>query len=178
MNKIIIVSTTLFFAMMLTTCKKYPEGGFVHQTNKHLFGGLDIGDNKEWDLELFEVNGIDSTNYIFNSSSVVDFKKNFIKFRLIENKSKISLYGYTFIYFLQGSINEKEKAMYIYTPAINSNEVKTQCKIIDNINYCCRNIFTPENNFSDPKWSIKMLTKKKMVISKQLKNSYKIILTH
>ena len=89
--------------VFMTTCKKYPEGGFTKRGPKNIFG--------TWRLTLYEVDGIDSTELInYNNDErykQIDVKKEqtkyspnfYIKafaassnvFRFQDNNTKISL---------------------------------------------------------------------------------------
>ncbi len=68
----------LVISLLFTACKKYPDGGFVDQTRKHLFGGHNVGNCKTRKLKLYEVNGIESTYLIQGASSIPDFYEKFV----------------------------------------------------------------------------------------------------
>ena len=168
----IIVLGFLFFS--LTTCKKYPDGGFVNQTRKHLFGGNDVGDNKTWKLKLYEVNGIDSTYLIQGAASIPDFYEKFVTFELTERKS-ISCKVNTFLYTYNTEVDNVYKKIGFGMKF--SKEDTTQCKLKDNKLYCHRNIFFPEFQNKAPNWSIVKLKKDELILALEFNNSYKIILT-
>ncbi len=46
----------LLLGVLVTSCKKYPEGGFTKRGPKNIIG--------TWKLTLYAVNGIDSTELI------------------------------------------------------------------------------------------------------------------
>lgn len=167
----------IFLLFALSTCKKYPEGGFVNQTRKHLFGGNDAGDSKTWKLKLYEVNGIDSTYLIQGANSIPDFYEKFMTFTY-EGKDPSPTYtANTFLYQYGGVFDDTEKQLTLgYDP---SPKDSTQCKTVDGTRYCCRNLFYPEYNYYGKKWDIKKLTKKECVLEStfKLKNSYRIILS-
>ena len=56
--------TLLFAGLLIMGCKKYPEGGYYKNASK-IFSSRE-GSN--WDLIKYEVNGIDSTNFIVSNS--------------------------------------------------------------------------------------------------------------
>jgi len=163
--------------LLFTTCKKYPEGGFVNQTRKHLFGGNDVGDSKTWKLKLYEVNGIDSTYLIQGANNIPDFYGKFVTF-IYEGKDPSPVFSAkTFAYEYGGVFDKLEKEITLgYDP---NPKDSTQCKNIQNSTYCVRNLLFPEYNQYGKKWSIKKLTKKECILESnfKLKNSYKIILT-
>lgn len=170
---LILTSSILFFS----TCKKYPEGGFVNQTRKHLFGGNHVGDSKTWKLKLYEVNGIDSTYLIQGANSIPDFYEKFVTFTYNGKDPSPTYSANTFTYEYGGVFDKLEKEITLgYDP---NPKDSTQCKIIDNNTYCVRNLLFPEYNQYGKKWVIKKLTKKECVLESTLKlqNIYKIILT-
>lgn len=162
--------------IILCTCKKYPDGGFVNQTRKHLFGGNDVGDSKTWKLKLYEVNGIDSTYLIQGANSIPDFYEKFVTFKLTDKKY-ISSEANTFTYRYTSSVSKayKEINFALYDIDWTHND-SIQCEKIGNIYYCTRNIFIPDASKRATSWNINKLTKYELSINLSLKNSYKIIL--
>jgi len=162
----------------LSTCKKYDEGGYVHKRIKNLFGKNDDGAKKSWKLKLYEVNGIDSTQLIQGVDKYIDDSNNFIKFSIGQSKSK-DYFANTIVYNLLISVDKKAKLLSIgsgLNDVIHSND-STQCFLESNTIICQRNIFNPEKNrFAE--WEIKKLTSDELIITKQLNNNYKIILTN
>ncbi|MDP1802450.1 MAG: hypothetical protein Q8L81_13915 [Bacteroidota bacterium] len=159
------ISLILLFALSFNTCKKYDEGGLVKQTCKHLFGGHKAGNSKTWKLKLYEVNGIDSTNLIQGSNF-----DNFITFKYVQSEPSIEYRATTSFQNYSGTVSEK-KILIAYDWDTHNDSI--QC----NNNYCQRNILFPEFLNLNPRWEIKKLTSKEFIISIDLKNSYKIILT-
>lgn len=93
---ILIYAVTL----ILTTCKKYPEGGWSNMAKRHLFGGTKAGSSKTWHLSKYEVNGIDSTMYITPGNGYTSFANDeytFVIDKVLENymyaRSKVYIYG-------------------------------------------------------------------------------------
>jgi hypothetical protein len=165
--------------LSLSTCKKYPEGGFVKQTCKHLFGSNKIGSNKTWKLKKYEVNGIDSTYLIQGANSIPDFYEKFVTFKYSIFEVSPKFEATTFLWKFKGTVDDLEKKLNIGLFQNPTKEDSIQCKIIDNINYCNRNILAPELNSVGKKWYIKKLTRTELVIETNwnLKNNYKITLT-
>lgn len=172
---IILFGLALFFT--LSTCKKYPDGGFVNQTRKHLFGGNDVGDSKTWKLKLYEVNGIDSTYLIQGANSIPDFYDKFVTFTYEGKEVSMKYSAKTFTNKYTGSIGITYKEIGINYDWTN-HEDSSQCKLINNINYCERNILFPEFLQRNATWSIKKLTKRELIITDDRENFYKIILVH
>ncbi|MBA3665341.1 MAG: hypothetical protein H0W61_14175 [Bacteroidetes bacterium] len=171
--KYISIAVVLFF---LTACHKYPEGGFVFQRIKHLFGDNKDMAHKGWKLKLYEVNGIDSTEMIKGRNLSSDGEGNFIVFSIAWAHSRTYFAG-TYVYHYTMSIDKKAKLFSIGSE-LNANDNDTsQCFIRNNILTCQRNIFNPERNRAT-EWSIRKLTKTKLIITKSLVNTYKIVLTH
>lgn len=165
----------IFLLFALSTCKKYPEGGFINQTRKHLFGGNDAGDSKTWKLKLYEVNGIDSTYLIQGANSIPDFYEKFVTFHYNGSDPSIKHTTNTYTQNYSGYVDGKGRDI-LFAYDWVAHEDSTQCKKIDNILCCQRNILFPEFLKRNPVWKISKLTKREMIISIELNNSYKIIL--
>ena len=180
MRKLHVMFGALSFILALNSCKKYPDGGFVNQTRKHLFGGNKVGDHKTWKLKRYEVNGIDSTYLIQGANSIPDFYDQFITFTYSQKGDPSLQYqANTFLYDYQGRLDDVYKQLtlaVLHRPLTKDDSA--QCKIISGTYYCSRNLFYPEFNNSNKIWDIKKLTKKECVLETtfKLKNSYKIIL--
>jgi hypothetical protein len=162
--------------LSLSTCKKYPEGGFVKQTCKHLFGSNKVGSSKTWKLKRYEVNGIDSTYLIQGANSIPDFYEKFVTFKLTKEDVTPKFAANTFLHNYAGTIGKAYKIM-LFAYDWKTQEDSIQCKTINNIQYCQRNIFFPEFLTRNPEWNIKKLTSKELILSVTLKNTYKITLT-
>jgi hypothetical protein len=167
--------------LLFTSCKKYPEGGFVNQTRKHLFGGNHVGDSKTWKLKLYEVNGIDSTYLIQGASSIPDFYEKFVTFTYSQKGDPSLQYqANTYLYDYQGRFGKTYKQLSLaikHEPL--TKEDSLQCATVFGIRYCSRNLFYPEFNNYAKLWDIKKLTKKECILEStfKLKNSYRIILS-
>ncbi len=175
-NKFIIITIGLLFALLFNTCKKYPDGGYVNQTCKNLFGGSKAGNSKTWKLKYYEVNGIDSTNAIQGPNNIPDFFDKFVTFTFDRADPSPKFTATSYIQNYSGSIAITDKVMVI-GGYWTTHEDSVQCKVVNNQTYCQRNIFKPEFAFRGPYWDIKMLTKTKLVITTQLNNFYKITLS-
>ena len=160
-----------------TACKKYPEGGFVNQTRKHLFGGNKVGDHKTWKLKRYEVNGIDSTYLIQGANSIPNFYDQFVTFTYKGREVSDKYDASTYIQNYSGTMIKKGTDLLIAYNWINKED-SMQCKIINNQRFCQRNIFFPEFLKRNPAWQIKKLTREELILSIQLTNSYKIILSN
>lgn len=154
----------------LSSCKKYPEGGFVNQTRKHLFGGNDVGDSKTWKLKRYEVNGIDSTELIRNGSTS-DFYD--ITFKLTDKKYK-DFEANTLFQKYRGSIGSKFNITFYDIDLTRQDSV--QCKQLNNSIVCYRNIYIPEVNIKNREWNIEKITTNELIISKSVSNQYRITL--
>lgn len=169
----------LFFATIiitLSTCKKYPDGGLVSLTYKHLFGGRKDAIKKTWELNAYIVNGIDSTNLIAGAQDIPNFKKNFADFVVSDWRTKHFMV-YRFLYSNSIEINKTEKTLK-FTSSLNAyftQNDSSQCFTNNNTMYCERNILTPEKNKTTT-WNINKLTKNKLELTANLENNYKIIL--
>lgn len=163
-------------SFILVTCKKYDEGGFVKQTNRHLFGHNKSGSNKTWKLKLYEVNGIDSTYIIPGNGSVLDYYNKFITFKILSNENDSYSANNSF-YNYSVNIDRAYKKLLIGPIRTINIEDSTQCYSINSNTVCVRNIFFPEVDAKTFLWKIIKLTKNEFILTIELKNSYKIILT-
>jgi hypothetical protein len=165
--------------LSLSTCKKYPEGGFVKQTCKHLFGSNKVGSSKTWKLKRYEVNGIDSTYLIQGANSIPDFYEKFVTFKFKDNDGSPHIESKTFTYEYGGSVDDTNKQLLIGMKNPTTPLDSSQCKIINSQTYCVRNLLYPEYNSYGKLWNIKKLTKSELIIETNwnLKNNYKITLT-
>ena len=160
------LSIFLLIIVALTTCKKYPEGGFVNQTRKHLFGGHNVGDSKTWKLKLYEVNGIDST-YLIRNSATPDFYD--ITFEMT-NKKYSNFTANTVFQKYTGSVGETFNITFYDIELTQQDSI--QCKST----ICYRNIFIPELGTKNRGWNVEKLTSTEIIINKSINNSYRIIL--
>lgn len=146
---IIIVSVCLF------NCKKYPEGGCERRGPKNIVG--------DWKLALYEVNGVDSTNLInYNGNDgykTIRIYKNVGVFQ-IDQKSSIGN---------SASFTNNNTKIRINGGLVNNGQ---KCILDAGINYCYRLFFTPES--STIEWEIQKLTKNELIITTNIKNTYKI----
>lgn len=173
-NKYIIITLGLLFAMLFNTCKKYPEGGLVYSRIKNLFGKSKGLSKKSWKLNLYEVNNIDSTNLIQGSVLSPSSNGDFIIF---ENDKDNSQYSWTAVYFYSTGVDKEAKLLSFGSLLSANNNDTSQCFLKNNVSVCQRNIFNPERN-KWLEWDIRKLTETELIITKQLINNYKIILTH
>lgn len=157
----------LFFCLIiLSTCKKYDEGGYIYKTNKSLFGSSKIGSKKTWKLESYIVNGIDSTELIFGRDL---FDK--IVFEIFNKEGTPSHRTVAGNYNYSGYFSAKDKLI-LFSFDFKNYFDSIQC----NNGICQRNIFFPEILPRNPQWHITKLTKDDFIINFSSKNDYKIIL--
>ncbi|MBL7911883.1 MAG: hypothetical protein JNJ41_12570 [Bacteroidia bacterium] len=168
------ISLILLFALIFNTCKKYPEGGFVYNRIKHLFGKNKDHSEKLWKLKLYEVNGIDSTTLFQGADKYLNSSHDFVRFHISEAHAR-NYSTQIFLYNYSVDIDKDAKLMSMGTDLGYYNNDSSQCFLKGNITVCQRNIFNPEKNkFCE--WDIRKITKDEVIITKQLTNNYKIIL--
>lgn len=167
MIKLIKIAVLVICILLLPTCKKYDEGGFKRQTCKNLFGANKVGSKKTWKLKKYEVNGIDSTNFIQGSIffQTITFEF-FTKEGTPQHKTQSGNYNYS------GYVSSNTNTILFAFDFKNKND-SIQCPN----NNCQRNIFFPEFFQRNPQWLILKLTKKEFIITTSAINSYRIILT-
>ena len=167
MKKILLNILLLFLLFTLSTCKKYPDGGFTRQGPKTF-----ITDKAGvWQLALYEVNGIDSTFLLPEGTEVDQYYSTFMtcsKYSKYEKKGYYYCTASMFIYDL--SFQNKNRLM-AFTP--KNNKYCIPFKTFTN--FCFRELLCPES-FSTTIWEIEKLRDKECVIRTNLKNTYKIIL--
>lgn len=157
----------LFFLviMFFTTCKKYPEGGF----RKYAHNGLINETGKFWKLDLYEVNGIDSTNQVAVLANLPDYKEKFLHFWTIKQRyfrydfADCHSWKYKFQF-----INDNKQI--IFFTGYTNNE--TTCIVTSN--GCERNVLNPEGKITE--WNIEKLQKNELKLTSNQNNSYKLIL--
>lgn len=160
---LIFISTLLLF-----NCKKYPEGGYHFNFLKNLEG--------QWNLKLYEVNGIDSTYLTQGSNSITNYTRSFAEFAIAHSGKRADIrlknhyHGYTVTFN-----NKKRDMLGVHDDGDRSNFDSIGC-LIPNSQQCQRNIFIPNNNQSFT-WKIEKLTKSELILSSSQNNSYKIKLS-
>ncbi len=161
---------------VFTTCQKYPDGGLVDDTIINLFGkNIDLS-SKQWTLNTYEVNGIDSTNLIMGANTIPNFRENFIKFYISNAKGRI-YYADTYLYHNVIYFENGKETITIGSGQndLNYKNDTLQCFVKNLVLTCERNILNPEKN-KYCTWSIKKLTSSEFIIGMQLVNNYRIIL--
>lgn len=153
MKTFLLLLITVF---LFTTCKKYPEGGYLKQSQKHILGN--------WKLDLYEVNGIDSTNLIdFNGSD--DYKSITI--------SELKTTNTTHTLRIDGKVGIGFRFVDKYMSLFFSSSYSSKyCPTIQGSIGCYRIIYSPEAG--DVTWYISKLTKNELMLKTNLKNSYTI----
>ncbi len=159
-NYIKYVLVLISLITLFTTCKKYPEGGYIKKNNKRLIG--------KWKLTLYEVNGIDSTNLI-NYMGDEGYKD--VVFLDNANDFSIDYDGYQ---GGTGYLVDNNKQFEFYGGGINKS-----CIFYNNTNYCYKAYLTPEvvSGKVSTKWEILKLTKKELKLRFSGTNNYLLILT-
>ena len=136
----------------------------------HLFGGHKVGNSKTWKLKLYEVNGIDSTDLIRNSTTA-DFYD--MTFELTDKKYK-SFEANTVFQKYRGSVGETFNITFYDIDLTKEDSI--QCKQLNNSTICYRNIYIPEIGTKNREWNIEKLTANELIINKSISNFYRIIL--
>lgn len=159
-NYIKYVLVLISLITLFTTCKKYPEGGYIKKNYKRLIG--------KWKLTLYEVNGIDSTNLINYVGN--DLYKDVI---FLDNSNSLTV-DYQGYIGKSCNIVDSKKNIQFDGGGINKN-----CYQYNSTNYCYRSYLTPEINVNvgSTKWKILKLTAKEMKLSFSKTNHYTLILT-
>lgn len=158
MKQLLIIA--LGCLVLLTTCKKYPEGGYVSRGD-NLIAGM-------WTLKLYEVNGIDSTDLINYNND--DKYKECTFNRYTKNlwfQGKMG--GVIITTYMSDSHKTLEAQASDYYGGYYSSKI---CKS----SYCFRPYLQPEK-VEYFRWQIQKLTKKELILTASYTNSYKIILT-
>jgi hypothetical protein len=166
----------------ITTCKKYPEGGWSNMAKRHLFGGTKAGSSKTWHLSKYEVNGIDSTMYITPGNGYTSFENDEYTFfidKVLENYmgARSKVYRYSVNWGGRKTVFETaKKNIEIGVSGTGTSSLTTsQCGLAG----CERKIFNPNFKNALRIWSIKKLTSTSLVLVTEDSGSlYKIILKH
>ncbi len=150
----------------LSTCKKYPDGGFTKQGPKTF-----ITDKAgAWQLALYEVNGIDSTTLLIGASNINNYYGFFLTSSQYNcgGKDKCLKAGIPLFSYEVNFINNNKEIRFI------SELGQTYCFSYMTSTVCLRNVICPEQLSTT--WEIIKLRDKECVLTTQLNNSYKIIL--
>ncbi|MBA2610839.1 MAG: hypothetical protein H0U95_02635 [Bacteroidetes bacterium] len=150
-------------------CKKYPEGDFRKQGPKTF-----ITDKKAlWSLALYEVNGIDSTYLIQTPLTSGNFYKGFLSSTYPDKKEYGKLIFCSNHNYSYGTrfINKNSEISFI-----TARGGPDQCINSQSGTSCQRNIFNPEG-IAEIIFKIQKLKDKECILTCQLTNNYKIILT-
>lgn len=156
MNRSILILCSVI--ILLTSCKKYPGGGFTKRGPKNITG--------IWKLSLYEVNGVDSTDLI-NYNGDDRYKT----IKIYEENTKYNPHLYITPFGGSESVlkfknNNTKLNIYINGPysggkGCGGNPVT-----------CFREIFCPEKD--DNEWEIIKLNKKEIILISSQINSYRI----
>lgn len=157
----------LLFAclVLLTTCKKYHDGGYHFNAFKHLEG--------QWKLKLYEVDGIDSTMLTQGATTIPDYQEEFARFPMLHTgkRREIKLENHYRDY--EVTMGNKKRSIISVTNSNNSNFDPSGC-LLYNSQKCQRDVFNPTND-SYFNWKIDKLTKNELVLV-SLSYNYKLIL--
>jgi hypothetical protein len=155
----------VLITIVISTCKKYDEGGWSNVAIKHLFGNNKDGSQKVWHFKSYQVNGIDSTWFILSGNGVTQFQNDEITFKINSARnhdyfmiSKVHNYGFYF--------SDKKRTLNTGNPQAE------QC--LQNV--CERNIFLPEFETKICEWKIIKLTNKTFIVEGNFNKHYKLIL--
>lgn len=157
----ILLATLILF----TTCKKYPGGGKHSQFFKNLEG--------QWKLQLYEVDGIDSTNLTQGSNSIANYLDKFATFPMVHTGKRTQIHLQNHYRNYTVSFNNKKREILGLEDLNTANFDSSGCLLYDS-QMCQRNIFNPKNEkyFN---WKIEKLTKTELILLSTIYN-YKIIL--
>src|SRR5574343_1614751 len=142
---ILLIFPSLIF---LTTCKKYPEGGFTMRGPKML-----LKHNGAWKLTLYEVNGIDSTELI-NYNGDENYKN--VSFYKEDTHYNPNLYAANYPHFSYLIKFENDNKLLNFQ-SYDQSSTKFCYSNNQIYNGCYRLFFCPENKIID--WEIIKLTK-------------------
>lgn len=78
--------------MLFTGCKKYPEGGLY--SNKRAVFSQNMRGAEFWDIELYEVDGVDSTDLIVSNNDA-SLRKRYVRFFKYGHDNYCSGTGFT-----------------------------------------------------------------------------------
>lgn len=78
--------------MLFTGCKKYPEGGLY--SNKRAVFSQNMRGAEFWDIELYEVDGVDSTDLIVSNNDASK-RKGYVRFFKYGHDNYCSGTGFT-----------------------------------------------------------------------------------
>jgi hypothetical protein len=164
-NKIYIL--LFIIGLSYSSCKKYSDGGFYKQGPKTFINYK----KAQWKLSLYEVNGVDST-YLIQTPMVSgnDFYKDFLYCNYINKKENNDLYANNHNYNYLIKFTNKNAQISFENGAIS------QCLNTSTGVSCQRNIFNPEGT-NKVLFTILKLKDNECILTTQLNNSYKIILT-
>jgi hypothetical protein len=155
-HKIFISVFIISCGLLFTTCKKYPEGGTEKDGQKNLIN--------KWQLTLYEVDGIDSTNLI-NYNGNENYKQlTFTPAQALSNTTfgivlGVNNYGYKLIFTSNNEVLNITSQSY------------SGAKYCDT-GLCIKEIFTPESNSTS--WKILKLDSKEWHIQSQQIHSYNL----
>ena len=179
MKKVFTYFSIGVLVLLLSTCRKYDEGGTIHAARRHLFGERKDNATKTWKLKLYEVNGVDSTYLIPGADKIPDYYDRFITFKL-DNHIGSTFSAQTHLYNYAGELGNAYKDIVIAMLSVPiSAHASAQCSIINNDTICSRNLFRPLGYKGSSLWEITKLTKKELVLinNSSTENSCKIILS-
>lgn len=153
----------LFASLLLfAACKKYPEGGFFNRASKNIIGG--------WKLELYEVDGIDSTDLIIYTGN-----EQYKDVNIYEENTRYNPHLYIRSYGATENIlvfKENKRKLEIY-----ANTGYGGAKLCGgNPILCLKQFLNPETGQSTF-WDIIKLSKTELIISSAQTKSYRIKLT-
>jgi len=156
----------LLFAclVLLTTCKKYHDGGYHFNAFKHLEG--------QWKLKLYEVDGIDSTLLTQGATTIPDYLEKFADFPMVHSGKRRQMKLYNHYRYYEVYINNNERdAISVYK---SSDRFDSLGCLSNNSQMCQRDVFNPTNEKTF-NWKIDKLTKEELILVSQSYH-YKLIL--
>jgi hypothetical protein len=145
-------SLIIICGLLVVACKKYPEGGYIYKRDAYIKG--------IWELTLYEVNGIDSTELINYNNDDVYKKVLFVKPHSNDKDISVTIGGIGYLAYFVNS----NKDLNFYS--------QEGTAVVCQTGYCYKMYFVPEGN--SVAWHIDKLTNTDMALTSSLTNSYKL----
>ncbi len=152
-QKIRTYSLILICGLLVVACKKYPEGGYIYKRDTDIKG--------IWELTLYEVNGIDSTDLINYNNDAIYKKVLFVKPHSDDKDISVTIGGIGYLAYYVNS----NKDLNFYS--------QEGTALVCQMGYCYKMYFVPEGN--SVAWHITKLTNADMILTSSLTNSYKLV---
>jgi hypothetical protein len=160
MNQFAKYTFSFFLFLIFFSCKKYEDGGLHLYAKRNL-----LSHDGKWSLEKYEVNGIDSTDYVISNNDP-SIKKEFVRIFKSSNQYYFQIQGQNLYTSLLASGKKDLDIGYLNPNFLDGED------LIDGISI--RRIFTPDSK--NATWQIQKLTKHEFILIRTTNNIYKISL--